>query len=102
MGSTEPKANLYKGNNGPTRVQREGGLWHQWSTSHNTNSSGRRAFVRAAELLFILFLFWQLWHNAGVGPALTGLRVCPVCCEDVSRLQEREVAKWRMIVPPER
>ncbi|KAF0036023.1 hypothetical protein F2P81_011335 [Scophthalmus maximus] len=29
----------------------------------------------------------RLRHNAGVGPALTGLRVCPVCCEDVSRLQ---------------
>lgn len=36
------------------------------------------AFVPLAELLFILFLFRQLGHNAGVGLALTG-RVCAVC-----------------------
>lgn len=29
VGSTEPKANLNKSNNGPIRVQREGGLWNQ-------------------------------------------------------------------------
>lgn len=37
------------------------------------------AFVPPEERLFILFLFWQLCHNAGVGPALTGLG-CTVCC----------------------
>lgn len=55
------------------------------------------AFVPLAELLFILFLFWQLGHNAGVGLALTG-RVCAVCRQDVSRLQERKVTKWKTIV----
>lgn len=43
-------------------------------------------------LLFILFLFWSLGHNAGVGPAPTG-RVGAVCCEDVGRLHETEGTK---------
>lgn len=48
-------------------------------------------------LLFILFLFWQLRHNAGVALAPTG-RVCAVCRQDVARLQERKVTKWKTIV----
>lgn len=55
------------------------------------------AFVPLVEHLYILFLFWQLSHNAGVGPALTG-RLHTVCCEDIRRLQERKLAKWKMIV----
>lgn len=42
VGSTEPKANLYKSNNGLRGEQRAGGLCHQWYTSHNTNSSGHQ------------------------------------------------------------
>lgn len=55
------------------------------------------AFVPVVELLLIPFLFRQLRHNAGVGLALTG-RVCAVCRQDVSRLQERKVTKWKTIV----
>lgn len=36
-------------------------------------------------------------HNAGVGRAPTG-RVGAVCRQDVSRLQERKVNKWKTIV----
>lgn len=48
-------------------------------------------------LLRCLFLFGQLRHIAGVGPAATG-RVSVVCRKDVTRLQERRVTKWRTIV----
>lgn len=36
-------------------------------------------------------------HNAGVSPAPTG-RVAAVCRQDVARLQEGKVTKWRTIV----
>lgn len=51
--------------------------------------------------LFILFLFWQLRHNAGVGLALTG-RVRAVCRQDVSRLQGREKCPNGRRSPPAR
>lgn len=50
----------------------ERGLRHQWWTSHNTNSSGLQLLSSLVDPLFILFLFRQLRHNAGVGPAPTG------------------------------
>lgn len=45
VGSTEPKANLSKSNNGLRGEQRGTGLWPQCSTSPNTNSSEHGAFV---------------------------------------------------------
>lgn len=36
-------------------------------------------------------------HNAGVSPAPTG-RVAAVCRQDVARLQEGKVTKWKTIV----
>lgn len=66
--------------------------------SPNTNSSGLAGRLGPlSPLLRCLFLFGQLRHIAGVGPAATG-RVSVVCRKDVTRLQERRVTKWRTIV----
>lgn len=75
VGSTEPKANLNKSNNGLSRVQRGGRLMASVVYISQHKQLRAAAFV---PLLFILFLFWQLRHNAGVGLAPTG-RVCAVC-----------------------
>lgn len=92
VGTTEPKANLNRSNNGLSRVQREGRLTASVGYISQHKQLRAAAFVPR---LFILFLFWQLCHNAGVGLALTG-RVCAVCRQDVGRLRgERERKKKR-------
>lgn len=76
----------------------EGGSRHRRPTISQHKQPGASGLLGPlSPLLRCLFLFGQLRHNAGVGPAATG-RGSDVCRKDVTRLQERRATKWRPIV----
>lgn len=76
----------------------EGGSRHRRPTVSQHKQLGASGLLGPlSPLLRCLFLFGQLRHNAGVGPAATG-RGSHVGRKDVTRLQERRATKWRAIV----
>lgn len=72
------------------RAEREGGLWHlSAQTAQGSSLCPPRSLSSSSS--------GSSGHNAGVSAAPTG-RAAAVCRQDVARLQEGKVTKWKTIV----
>lgn len=91
MGGVQRTSSKFEqGNNGASREGR------RLMAPRSTNSSGQQLLPPPPSSLSSSSS-GHPDHNAGVSPAPTG-RVAAVCRQDVARLQEGKVTKWRTIV----